>query len=98
MPNTKRTGSYSPTSEGTMTTRSHMTIPFNEISEPGVYYSHDTGWLYRVPEDMLALGHSPLINVVSIDENFVTKISGDPWLPVNKARQICANMDFAVNF
>ena len=98
MSSTKRTGSFSSTSEGTSTTRKNMTIPFNEIGEQGVYYNHDTGWMYRVPDDMLSLGHSPLINIVSNSENFVTKISGDPWLPVNKARQICANMDFAVNF
>ena len=98
MPSTKRTGNLSSTTEGTTSSRKNMTIPFNEISEQGVYYSHNTGWIYRVPEDILALGHSPLINIVSNDENFVTKISYDPWLPVNKARKICANMDFAVNF
>lgn len=75
-----------------------FTVSFNDIREPGAYYSHDTGWLYRVPSDMLALGHSPLINIVSGQGNYVTKIAEDPWIPVNKARQICSNMDFAVNF
>lgn len=78
--------------------RNNFTTPFNDITEPGAYYSHETGWLYRVPEDMLSLGHSPLINIVSGHDNFMTKITSDPWVPVNKARQLCSNMDFAVNF
>ncbi len=84
--------------EGTTQTVRFTTTPFNEITEPGVYYNHETGWLYRIPGEILSLGHSPLLNIVSTNENFVTKISDDPWLPVSKARQICANMDLAVNF
>ncbi len=38
-------------SEGTRLVSRKVTIPFNEISEPGAYYSHDTGWLYRVPDE-----------------------------------------------
>ncbi len=94
----KRTTTMSPGMESTQQTRKFVTEPFNEINEPGVYYNHDTGWLYRVPGEILALGHSPLLNIVSVNETFVTRISDDPWLPVNKARQICANMDLAVNF
>lgn len=79
-------------------TRKHVTIPFNEIYDPGTYYNHDTGWIFRIPEEALALGHSPVMTVLCQDENYVTKISDDPWLPANKARQICSDMDFAVNF
>lgn len=94
----KRTTQMAAGMEGTQQTHKFVTTPFNEINEPGVYYNHNTGWLYRVPGDILALGHSPLLNIVSSHENYVTKISEDPWLPVSKARQICANMDLAVNF
>lgn len=95
---TKRSSGLSGTTEATSSFPRNFTISFNDISEPGAYYSHETGWLYRVPSDMLVLGHSPLINIVSGNENYVTKIIDDPWVPVNKARQICSNMDFAVNF
>ncbi len=78
--------------------RRNVTVPFNEISECGAYYCQDTGWLYRVPEDGLALGHSPFMNIVCTNECVMTKISDDPYVPVNKAREICANWDFAVNF
>ena len=79
-------------------THAHMTIPFEEVTEPGTYYCRDTGWLYRMPEESLANGHSPLVNIVSKDEIFVTKISDNPWIPLGKAREICSNLDLEVNF
>lgn len=94
----KNTSHHSTPTEGTTSQRSRVTEPFNEINEPGAYYNHETGWLYRIPEDMLSLGHSPVMNVVGNDEVLMTKIADDPWIPLNKARQICANLDFAVNF
>lgn len=84
--------------ESNVPTGKHVTIPFNEIGEPGTYYNHDSGWIFRVPEEALALGHSPVLTVLANDENYVTKISDDPWLPAGKARQICSDMDFAVYF
>ena len=73
-------------------------ITLHEVTEPGAYYFHQTGWLYRIPADGLAMGHSPLMNICSYDECYVTKISDDPWIPVNKAREICSNWDYFVNF
>ena len=95
---TKRMTSPPQSYEGRRTVRRNITVPFNEITEPGCYYCHWTGWLYRVPDDGLAAGHSPYLNICSYEECFVTKISEDPWVPVGKAREICANWDFAVNF
>ncbi|MFQ6009338.1 MAG: hypothetical protein ACE5K8_10370 [Candidatus Zixiibacteriota bacterium] len=95
---TKRTTQFTPPVDNPKYTRRNVTVPFNEITEPGAYYFHPTGWLYRVPGDSLSLGHSPLMNICSTDECYVTKISDDPWIPVNKAREICSNWDFCVNF
>ena len=75
-----------------------MTVPFNEITEPGAYYFHTTGALYRIPPECLAPGHSPMLNIYCDDQCLVTKISNDPWIPVSKAREICSNWDFFVNF
>jgi hypothetical protein len=75
-----------------------VTVPFNEITEPGAYYNHSTGWLYRVSNECLSPGHSPVMNICCYDECYMTKISDDPWIPVGKAREVCANWDFAVNF
>jgi len=87
-----------PRTERNKATSSNVTLPFGEITEPGTYYGRDTGWVYRVPEESLAMGHSPMITIVSKEEIYVTKISDDPWIPLNKARQICSNLDFDVNF
>jgi hypothetical protein len=95
---TSKTTQYSSNAEKTTMGRSPIATAFNDISEPGTYYNHDTGWLVRIPEEALSPGHSPFLNVVSRDLNFVTKISDDPWIPVNKARQLCSNLDFMVNF
>lgn len=98
MSTTKRTGSLASQGDIATSPGQHFTVPFNEITQSGAYYNHATGWLCRVPDEGLALGHSPVMNILSGDENFVTKVSDDPFVPVGKARQICANMDFAVNF
>ncbi len=94
---TKRIGNVS-SMEGTRALGKHVTIPFNDLFEPGAYYSHATGWLYRMPEESLSPGHSPTMNIMSGEEHFVTKLSDDPWIPVNKAREIASNKDFVVNF
>ena len=96
MPNKRTTNVAS--FEGTRTSSKNVTIPFNDLYEPGAYYSHATGWLYRVPDESLSPGHSPTMNIMSGDDHYVTKISDDPWVPVNKAREICSNKDFVVNF
>ena len=95
---TKRAASFHTPTESASTIRTGITVPFNDIGEPGAYYCHSTGWLYRVPDDVLSLGHSPVMNIVTGDDMFVTKISEDPWVPLNKARQLCANKDYGVNF
>jgi hypothetical protein len=92
----KTTGN--PKNEGTTYRGRNYTVLFNEMTEPGAYYFHPTGWLYRVPDESLAAGHSPLISINSKDECFVTKISDDPWIPINKARQLCSDRDYMVNF
>lgn len=94
----KRVTNSTPSFGTTGTIRKNVTLPFNEITDPGAYYNHSTGWLYRVPDDGLALGHSPLMNICCNDECYMTKISDDPWVPVSKAREICSNWDFSVNF
>lgn len=98
MSSQKRISSRTVSQEGIAASRTYETVLFNEIRDPGTYYNHTTGWLWRIPGESLMAGHSPTMNVLSFEENFVTKISDDPYLPVNKARQICSNMDFLVNF
>ena len=73
-------------------------IPFDQINEPGCYVCNWSGHLLRVPDDGIAAGRSPLINMVGYDPLYVTKISDWPYIPVTKARMLAANWDVNVNF
>ncbi len=89
----------------TQTTQQYQTegesgqvIPFDQINEPGCYVCNWSGHLLRVPEDGVASGRSPLINMVGHDPLFVTKISEYPYIPLTKARMLASNWDVNVNF
>ena len=73
-------------------------IPFDQINEPGCYICNWSGHLLRVPEDGIAPGRSPRMNMVGYEPLFVTKINENPYIPVTKARMLAANFDLAVNF
>ncbi len=73
-------------------------VPFDHINEPGCYICNWSGHLLRIPEDAIAPGRSPLINMVGKDRLFVTKISDNPFIPVTKARLLAADWDISVNF
>ena len=73
-------------------------VPFDAINEPGCYICNWSGHLLRVPEDGVAPGRSPLINVIGTDPLYVTKISDNPYIPLTKARMVACNYDINVNF
>ena len=52
----------------------------------------------RVPQDGIAPGRSPMLNLIGPEPLFVTKISNDPYLPITKARLLASNWDEQVNF
>ena len=70
----------------------------DEIRNPGAYVCRDSGDLVRVP----ATG--PTVDSEQITEShdsapiFVTQISGDPYIPISRARMETANLDIEVNF
>jgi hypothetical protein len=73
-------------------------IPFGEIHESGTYVNIDTGSLFRIPEEALAKGRSPVMEIVSLTGPTVSKICDDPWVPISKARQLAADVDIQINF
>ena len=73
-------------------------VPFEAINEPGCYVCNWSGHLLRVPEDGVAPGRSPLINVIGPEPLYVTKISDNPYIPLTKARMVASNYDINVNF
>ena len=74
------------------------TIPFDQINEPGCYVCNWTGHLLRVPEDGVAPGRSPLVNIIGNEPLLVTKIADNPFIPLTKARMVASNHDINVNF
>lgn len=71
---------------------------FGNLSEAGTYLCNGTGHLYRVPEDAVKIGRSPVIEILGKEPIVVTKLSDDPFLTINKARMIAANLDLGINF
>ena len=74
------------------------TMPFQSIQEPGCYICNWSGHLLRVPEDGVAPGRSPLLDIIGTEPLVVTKISENPYLTLTKAKLIAANIDLDVNF
>ena len=73
-------------------------LQFDSINEPGCYICNWSGHLLRVPEDGVAPGRSPLVNVIGSEPLFVTKISDNPFITLTKAKMIASNLDINVNF
>lgn len=94
MSSTTTQGTKETYKEGNMGT----VLPFDQINDCGCYICNWSGHLLRVPEDGIAPGRSPLINMFGCDPLFVTKISNNPYITVTKARLLAANCDVNVNF
>jgi len=84
--------------ENVSPTRSLHTCNFDQIETPGTYVECRTGTLLRLPDDALAPGRSPRIEIMSHEPWTVTRLSDDPYMPVTKARMIAADLDLPVNF
>jgi hypothetical protein len=74
-----------------------LTVQFSEINSPGVYITN-RGEMFRVPNEALAEGHSPILAWESIEGSLVSRITDDPYCPITKCRQLAADADLPVNF
>jgi hypothetical protein len=74
------------------------TCNFDQIETPGTYIENRSGTLLRIPEDALAPGRSPRIQVVANEPWTVTRLTDDPYVPLTKARMLAADLDLPVNF
>ena len=92
------TGSHSTTKSMDSNTAIGTTVPFESIQAPGCYICNWSGHLLRIPEDGVAAGRSPLVNIVGPEQLFVTKISENPFITLTKAKMIASNIDCNVNF
>jgi hypothetical protein len=73
-------------------------VAFEDLRMPGAYICNETGHLFRIPEDGLVSGRSPLIEIVASNPTMLTRLSNDPWVPISKARQLAADADLYIDF
>lgn len=71
---------------------------WDEIDAAGAWVEAQTGDLFRVPQEALVRGASPLIQKVSQIESEFIRVSDDPYCPILKAREVSANNNVRPNF
>lgn len=72
-------------------------VPFDAIGTPGAYVCNWSGHLLRVSQDVLGPDRRP-INIIGSAPLYVTKISDDPQIPVNRARALATAQQLEVRF
>src|SRR5262249_4914988 len=73
-------------------------MEWSQIEDVGCYLMIGTGELARIPKEGLALGHSPLITLRSVQDVRVAKLSDNPAEPISVLRATAADNDYFVNF
>ena len=73
-------------------------VAWDEISEPGAYVEVTSGALYRVPQEGLLKGASPLIRKESATASPFVQVSKNPFVLTLEARMICAEHNIQPNF
>ncbi len=96
-------GQSMPTAKGETSSPEHRArrlqeMSWNEIDGPGCYLLIDAGDLFRIPQEALAAGHSPLISVTSVEETRVAKLTDNPADPISTLRTLAADNDYFVHF
>ncbi len=71
---------------------------WENIKHQGAYIERDTGHLYRVPQEALLRGSSPVIEKLCNNQSTYVKLSDDPNTIVSKLRTIAADADVKPNF
>jgi hypothetical protein len=73
-------------------------MTWEQIDDPGAYVELGTGDLYRIPQEALVRGSSPVICKESSGASRFVKISPNPFVTLLKAREVCANHNIEPNF
>ncbi len=73
-------------------------ITFEAIREPGAYLCHWSGHLLRVPKGATTADRAGRISLVSNEKLYVTRIDGDPEIPLPKARALAKETGVSTAF
>lgn len=71
---------------------------WDQLDSPGAYVELETGDLYRVPQEAVVQGASPIIQKVSHTTARLVRVSEDPYCPILRARVVAANNNIEPNF
>lgn len=73
-------------------------LAWEELNEPGAYVERGSGDLYRVPQEALIPGGSPIIHKESIGASRLVQVSRNPFVTTLEARLCCAQHNIEPNF
>ena len=73
-------------------------VGWDEMNEPGAYVERGSGDLYRVPQEALIPGCSPIIHKESLGASRLVKVSANPFVTTLEARLRCAQHNIDPNF
>jgi len=73
-------------------------LSWEDVSEPGAYVEKGTGDLYRIPQEALIKGASPIIMKESHGASRLVQVSRDPFVTALEARHRCAQHNISPNF
>ena len=73
-------------------------VSWEDLNEPGSYVERGTGDLYRVPQEALIPGGSPIIHKESSGASRLVLISRNPFVTSLEARLRCAQHNIEPNF
>lgn len=73
-------------------------MSWSDITEPGSYVEIGSGDLYRIPQEALIRGGSPLVHKESHGASRLVRVSEDPFVTTLQARLLCAEHNVRPNF
>src|SRR5437667_4278196 len=73
-------------------------VTWADLAEPGAYVERGSGDLYRIPQEALIPGGSPIIHKESAGASRLVQISRNPFVTTLEARLRCAQHNIEPNF
>ncbi|PYV81444.1 MAG: hypothetical protein DMG05_30015 [Acidobacteria bacterium] len=73
-------------------------VTWDDLNEPGAYVERGSGDLYRVPQEALIPGGSPIIHKESVGASRLVLVSRNPFATTLEARLRCAQHSIEPNF
>jgi hypothetical protein len=75
-----------------------LELSWEDVNEPGAYVEKGSGDLYRIPQEALVRGASPIIMKESRGASRLVQISRNPFVTDLEARHRCAQYNIEPNF